>query len=114
MVEPAEILRYARDVILDSERKWVKGAFYADANGDAVSATMSDKAERFCTVGAICRAGYVLGSKSNIEALDAVSPGVPQVFDSKIHAFNDHPDTTFADVLDLLDLGVKRLEDPFA
>lgn len=107
MVEPVEILRYARDVVLESEDKWTRGAIARDARRLRTD-PVSPAAAAFCIRGANRRAAADLGctpeeeSIANCLFLDASPEGIIY--------FNDYI-ATFPDVIDRYDLAIKKAEE---
>jgi len=104
MVEPVEILRYARDVVLDSPEKWVQGEYHVPAK------------DRVCTVGALSTATMLAEpfrwpqfplSVTKAPLLSVLR----EVGWDAIEDFNDDPDTTYEDVISLFDKAIKQCEE---
>jgi len=92
--EAIEILRYARDVVLDAPDKWWQGSWHSP-DGNSV-----------CAWAAIDRARDALGYSLSVgwvaqDQLDLVSPT------GRADDFNDGPGTTYEDVIDLFDAAIK-------
>lgn len=96
-----EILKEARAIIA-TPGKWTKGEFARDKEGNKVGICSPD-ASQFCAVGAINRIGRAAGDVTFARAafLEAEPAGV---------WFNDHPNTTHADVLAAFDRAIAKLE----
>lgn len=103
-VSVIEVLRAARDRVLTDESRWIKGI-------DWESVAPEDK--RVCAVNAAARGQRVFNESMLIrdDVYDALHDALPAGF-CTIPSFNDHPDTTFSDVIDLFDRAIKGLEDP--
>lgn len=99
-----EVLRAARDVIAAPEH-WTKGAVARSCQGHRVH-VHGLSAFCFCTVGAIRR---TMGSNYSPHPFSALSQCLPGGFKS-LPDFNDHPDTTHADVLALFDKAIAKEE----
>ena len=100
-----QILQEGRTLI---EKGWTQEKFARDADGDAVLA----KSPRAC---AWCAEGALYAVEKNFLAVgEAISLlddlAKDQEYDSACD-FNDHPDTTREDVLDLYNKAIKRCED---
>ena len=99
-----ETLIAARALIASPE-SWIKDNSAQDANGVPVG-TFYEGACKFCTVGAItCASGETL-TETRASILRA---HLPKPFDNLVN-FNDHPDTTHADVLALFDRAIASEE----
>ena len=103
---PLEILRGARELLAKPER-WTKGECARRSDG-SITFSLDDEATCFCLDGALIR--LCGGSHTDLfheswEALRSIRPGECPI------RFNDHPNTTHADILDLLDRGIAELED---
>ena len=95
-----EILIAARALIATPE-SWIKGRSAQDANG-VPAGPFDEGACKFCTVGAMtCASGQTL-TEARASILRA---HLPKPFDNLVN-FNDHPDTTHADVLALFDRAI--------
>lgn len=105
--EVAEVLRYARDVVLSDESKWYQG-------GSGVPQGKS------CAQAAVGRALQAKNQKAyprtpverlaDAALLDALPAGFNGL-NRFVWVFNDNPNTTYSDVIDLFDLAIKSLED---
>lgn len=90
--EAAEVLRYARDVVLAEERNWIQGTrSYQDA---------------YCAIGAIVEAkaqlpSYAVGTGASLVAV--LGPGIA--------AWNDTPGRSYSEVLDAFDRAIKLAEE---
>lgn len=104
---PLEILRGARELLAKPER-WTKGACARNADGYSTIATGNDGCS-FCVVGALMQVGgdSFLSSPAAIIALELMHK-----LSGSLSAgdFNDDPNTTHADILDLLDRGIAQLD----
>ena len=101
-----EVLTNAKALI---ERGWTQGAFAYDTIGKVVDPTHSS-ACTWCIAGAVWR---VVGFNAN--ALDAYR-NTCSILDNLVEfntvsEFNDHADTTQADVLSVFDEALARCED---
>lgn len=106
--EAADVLRYARDVVLSDESKWCKGGAVIDRGTHRA----------YCALGTMWHDDLLRFSFSARvvaeEVLDDAS-GLPFLGEGKLRPaarFNDDPDTTFSDVIDLFDRAIKSLEEP--
>lgn len=98
--------------ILTDESKWTKGCVARNRLGDSVLAS-SPKACRFCLAGVISR---LAGDKGYGEVIRGIlSEEISRAYPGRVgtlawfilEQFNDHPDTTFADVMKVIqDAGV--------
>ena len=110
-----ELLQNARQLLSDPAR-WTKGCFARNAEGQAVHPVLG-KAACWCSVGAIRKEfsrehGYTDRSATVSSFLDAHLL-LHQLLSSGKHSagipsFNDHPDTTHADVLALFDRAIEH------
>ena len=110
-----ELLRTARDEVLTGPDRWCQRAFGQDAEGHAVPLLAIQVAERTCVVGAVVKASILLGHgplglDCRIDGLGALCEVLPDGF-RHVQSFNDHPDTTYSDVIDLFDLAIKEAEE---
>jgi hypothetical protein len=78
--------------LLRDPSRWIKHAMARDALGELVP-TCDTKACQWCLIGAVSRCDV----KSK-PIRDAIEKLFPDRFRDSILFFNDHPDTTFADV----------------
>lgn len=92
-VDAVEVLRYARDVVLADESKWIKRT---QRDGDS-----------FCALGAVNEAAQILGTHPIL----ALLPLYEECAHDTVASFNDHPLTSFSDVLDLFDRAIKTAEE---
>lgn len=105
-VDAIAILSGMRNLLAD-EKCWTKGAPARDAQGlPALSA--SNESVCWCLMGASNRARSDLGlgvlcDQLAIDALDLALGGGPGV----VPSFNDHPDTTHADILAVIDRAIE-------
>lgn len=104
---PAEQLRAAK-ALIDAPEKWTREAFARNAQGVP---TILRKATCFCALGALDFAGHVALAYDE-SAEDLLKDAVPTRFMNSITAFNDHPDTTHADVMALFDRAIALAEQP--
>lgn len=103
-----QILVDAR-AIIDTPNKWRQGKLATDKDNQPVP-FYSNKAERFCSVGAIYRATgseYITPSRKAITALFC---SIPLDYDS-VYEFNDDTKTTHSDVLRVFDLAIEACND---
>ena len=85
--------------ILSSPDKWTKGA-YARTKTDTIVGVLDEEACKFCLDGALLRCGLDWDIKTSLEQ------AILELFPTKsegIISFNDHPDTTYEDVLEVLE-----------
>ena len=95
----------AARALIATPEAWIQGRFAQDANGVPVG-PFDEWACKFCTVGAItCASGEPL-TETRASILRA---HLPKPFDNLVN-FNDHPDTTHADVLALFDRAIASEE----
>ena len=108
MSAAADHLRAAK-ALIDAPERWTKGAFARRADGLMLMRGESwDQASCFCAEGAIRR------SQNGVlpHVLDAfMERAIPKSFKFEAHArnfvmFNDHPDTTHADIMALFDRAI--------
>jgi hypothetical protein len=91
-----------REVLTD-ETKWIKGNYAVDAHGLRTPA-YAPTAVCFCIVGAVRRC-YDSDNPTAISALrDAARQLYPNRIGETVSSFNDHPDTTFEDVVKVIEL----------
>lgn len=100
-----ETLTKARDLLSDPN-KWIKGG-YARNDCGAVCDPMSPHARQFCMIGAVyastAHQPWMAGSvHCRLEA--AVMRTKPRF--SALATFNDHPNTTHQDVLDIFSIAI--------
>lgn len=113
-MEIAQSVRDIRDV-LAGEGCWIQETHARNERGEVVAAEAED-ACRWCLSGAMRK--VFKESDGNTEEwsklIDLVNYFVPSVNSprtfGRIVAFNDHPSTTQADVLNVLDLILNKLE----
>jgi len=129
-----DILRTAREIISDPEH-WTKGVYARNASSVQVD-TNSATAVRFCATGCIKRAtGKVVAAavNSNVDLTliniveDFPEVGYPHLWAIKeldsalsdcleehtldrVVYYNDHPETTHADILALFDKAIEKLD----
>jgi len=92
--------------LLDKSEKWAQGEFGLLGGH---SAPLSD-ATCFCVLGAMSKAQGLSGWTINPAGLYYVEEAVKSMFPERVNfagkptvpAFNDHPDTTYDDVIDVL------------
>lgn len=89
--------------LIDTPEKWTKGAYARDANGQSVP-SISGFAVCFCIIGANDRYGQ---NGFNID--NAVREKIPPAF-QYLSDYNDHPDTTHADMKALFDRAIAEAE----
>lgn len=92
----------AAKALIDTPEKWTKGAFARDRDGDDVYETDGDTAVCWCAVGAINKA---FGCHAGLTVVQALYAALPADF-QLVASFNDHPDTTHADVMALFDRAI--------
>ena len=97
-----EVLKKARDLISTPD-KWTKGAVARDRHGFAVE-PYAQMAVCWCSVGALERA---VGA--NLNVYYAAFAVLRKQHDESVVSFNDDPNTTHQDVLDLFDRTIKSL-----
>ncbi|MFM7009063.1 MAG: hypothetical protein ACKO0Z_06970 [Betaproteobacteria bacterium] len=102
---PKDVLTAARDLLADRDH-WIKGTRFRPADPD------KDKPDAFCLLGAISHAAYSFGVEDDndeieYELLPLTTDIVRAVIDGGIMTFNDHPGTTHADVLAVLDKAIE-------
>ena len=111
MTTDVEVLRYARDVVLDSPDHWTRGVL-ARRKGDGISASFCSvkDGDRFCVLGAIERARWELtGAEPAASWVDAGRTPEARALQYPVGT-NDFG--TFSDVISLLDEAIKTLEAP--
>ena len=83
---------------------WNKHEYAQDKDGNYVN-TFSEEACSFCTLGFLGRAQLELNNAGiyglEFAAEQLVAKCLPKEFCGNIAAFNDHPDTTKQDIIDL-------------
>ncbi len=104
---PAEILQAARDLLSDPKR-WTQGIFARRENGSTCS-TFAPEAFSFCSRGALIKVrpdDAVF--QSYAEAYAFLEKCVPEVYvgTEPVAHWNDHPDTTHAEVLAVFDKAI--------
>ena len=107
---PLDVLKAARELISDPA-KWTKGG-YAFA-GEAPTDIKDPAATCFCTLGAVARVSDLSTSDVVGEQLLITLGGDPEFEDATIvvgDEWNDDPKRTHAEVLDLFDRTIARLE----
>lgn len=100
----ADQLRAAK-ALIDSPEKWIKGRFAVDKLGLTTSYD-DPRATCFCAVGA-CRRYCFRGDLDEALPESFVALGKKA---SPVVEFNDHPDTTHADVMALFDRAIALAE----
>lgn len=104
------ILVRAREILADPAR-WTRGEAARTKTGIA-TASSSEHATCFCTIGAMERARHELGKRSGevdraMQAFrDAIPPGRPRIL---ISTFNDDPKTKHEDILTVLDTAILNM-----
>jgi hypothetical protein len=88
---------------LAEKYEWTQKTYARDASGESVD-TWSKDACSFCALGFIGRARFELMDETNallfvVESL--VENCLPEEFHCNIPAYNDHPNTTKQDIIDL-------------
>jgi hypothetical protein len=96
-----EVLKKARELLSD-ESRWTKGAFARTMWGEETSGS-DPEAECFCARGAITH------FRGGFDAVLALQDALPSSF-TAVSAFNDNKDTEHADVLNLFDRAIVKLE----
>ena len=107
------VLRKAREIITPEDR-WTKGVLARDSQGRSVSADSKD-AVCFCAMGAIDKAAFqqyrTSAHLSFMEvgdtASDAISVLGEEVGTRTVNVWNDDPNTTHEDVLEMFDRTIK-------
>ena len=97
-----DILKAARETLSDPAR-WTKGVFARDSEGHSCS-PCTPFAVCWCLFGAIRKAGNNVSTK----AVDAMCSLIPVT--GSHAAWQDEPERTHQEVLDLLDTSIERLE----
>lgn len=106
-----EILTSARQN-LSEEKNWTREVYARDKDGYSVG-ELEATAVCFCSLGAIRKAVPDNNYKGYNNARDALYETIKAEHKPflTVHAFNDHIDTTHADVLALFDTTIKRLSE---
>jgi hypothetical protein len=91
----ADILREAR-ALIDTPEKWIKGEYGRDGC--------------FCAAASIDHVSQINPSTYDIKALVALYRNTPKPFEYELVAYNDHPDTTHADIMALFDRAISEAE----
>lgn len=86
--------------LLSDASKWIKGCFAKDKNGQRRCAWESD-ATCFCLKGALIHCNMP-GYRSLCQLIKDKKLRQKEGVDCPIVAFNDHPDTTYEEVMALL------------
>lgn len=96
----------ATKAVIDTPEKWTQVAFARNASGEAVSA-FDSSAVCYCLRGALTKATAGMGD--NREARAAIVWAIKGLnyHYSIIYVFNDHPDTTHAMVMAVLDKAIE-------
>lgn len=106
--ETADILRRAKARI-GTPDKWHKGDYFEGIDSDTATAPFPDNCPA-CAYGAVMWAG---GHDANVTpadiALREAARGMPREWPD-VDIFNDHPDTTHADVMALFDRAIAAEE----
>ena len=121
MTDTVDVLRYARDVVLDPPQRWTKGLL-ARKKGDGLAAPHRSvqEGDRFCALGAVERARWELTGELPAESwvdaelsseASALRRGQQGTWKC-VGTYNDSPGTTFSDVISLFDDAIKTLEAP--
>jgi hypothetical protein len=111
----ADILRKALELLGPNGERWTKHASALDADGVGVSPT-ADSAERFCSLGALYRVThrdvpfdrYHAADLAHLSAVTALECGTADT----LTFFNDRPDTTFADVVEVFEHAIQKASQP--
>lgn len=111
MVEPIEILRWARDVELASEADWSHDGWGNDHKKCALHAV--DSAARRLRVP---QGHFADDTCTYRQTMVALARALPEEWGDNpppayVGTFNDAPETTFSDVIDLFDRAIKKAED---
>ena len=97
------ILKNAKQLI-DSESKWTRSAYARDVNDDIIDSS-DEKACSWCISGSINKS---LGDMKHSKYVDEIYFLLLGTRDErKLTNFNDDNDTTYADVINLLDKGIE-------
>lgn len=101
--------------LLSEETKWTKNHYAKNEEGEPVSSLFSE-ACCWCLKGAVTKCYYNPAIENyhviQQEAVDKLRAAVKQLFPSRVNhpsrceaaTFNDHPETTFADIQKVLEL----------
>lgn len=105
----AKDLRAAK-ALIDTPDKWTKGVWARDADGADVSVDDVSAAVCFCSFGA-CK--MAVGFDNCVDDMMlALGGAIPEGSAAvSTPSFNDHPDTTHADVMALFDRAIAAAED---
>lgn len=106
-MDPKQILTRARE-ILTPPKAWTRGTLARDKNHNSTNLYGED-AICFCSIGAIVRAAHQLNAhEAEAEALLQLSNVIVAGKKQKVFIsdFNDDPDTTHTDVLNLFDRAI--------
>jgi hypothetical protein len=115
-VTTPEILREAR-ALIDTPEKWAKG-YYAFGPDGSTRDIEDPEACRFCVRGALFRIESRFGYMVEAEASKAIYKAVPdavripadEIGNNAVVVFNDHPETTHAEILALFDRAIAAAE----
>jgi hypothetical protein len=105
MENTLKVLRRARDMVAAG---WCQGSAARNSAGTPVSAA-SDDACQFCLYGAVARAAWYLRD-FDAEGTAICAIRLAGEIDGGLIRWNDQPSRTQADVVNLLDLAIGRLE----
>jgi hypothetical protein len=102
MTSTKDVLIAARAKIATPET-WTKGSAWRDENGRRCSLK---NAQCFCVAGSVwaLEVGNMDGRQD--VALNTIGASIPPKFKRDIAGFNDHPETTHADVLAVMDAAI--------
>ena len=106
-METIDVLKATR-ALIDTPEKWTKGAYARDARGRVVG-WLDPGASCFCVQGAFHKALGHLGDSSFEVWHERVSDAFPAHFNS-VQEYNDHPDTTHADIMAVFDRAIAAEE----
>ena len=101
-----EVLTEARSYI---EKGWTQRSFARDEYGKPVDGRDPEACE-WCAMGAIWKVVGYSGTEAYQEARDLIYSLVDFVDFNTVSQFNDHADTTQADVLALFDKAIKGID----
>lgn len=93
-----EVLLGMRD-LLDSPERWTRGVFGRDEQGHMVGA-LNDRARAWCLVGAACKVD------PHGECVNEARDILGELAGGELTAWNDRPERTHAEVIDLLDRAI--------
>lgn len=89
----------AAKALIDTPEKWIKGSFCV--NGCR------------CALGAIFTVSAIDGEWSEAkehQLIEAVSDSLPEPWKANLISFNDHPDTSHADIMALFDRAINAAD----